>query len=545
MIPVPRKHQLEAEQFISELFLKDIRHFALFMEQGTGKTKVIIDIAKYLYEQGKIDSLIVFSTNASKEQWIEEQFPTHYGEEGWNGFIWDGCGTKTSRNKYFSTLNSKKGLKVFAFNIEAPTSDSVDIYLTNIIKNSKGLFVVVDESTKIKNGRRKPIRGKRAGAKRTNKLLDLFNNSLYYKAILTGTPTPRSPFDLWSQFEFLKRNYFGIDYFQFMHRYGIQISKSTGDRRYYAVLSEKEFNIIKSEFNKLDIIRPSDLEMLSIKYHMKTEDLLKIRSMEKYSPYKNLDELKKKVDEVTFYVKKSDCLDIPPKTYETLRVTLDKDQKRIYEELKKNLYSKYAGEELTVTTKMVLTMRLQAISGGLFPFTETDILKGNDDIEYFETRYKYKYIMPNAKLNVLLEDLEEVNEYFIVWARFRAEIELITEELRKAGYNVEKYYGGSKKTVIDDFKAGKIQGLVMSQAKGAEALNLQIATLHYFFSNTFNGDHRGQAEDRSHRDGQTNRVIYKDLVCKGTVDEGILASLMRKENLIDYFRTRPLEEIIG
>lgn len=514
------------------------------MEQGTGKTKVIIDIAKFLYEGNKINSLIVFSTNASKEQWIEEQFPLHYGEDGYKGFIWDGCKTKTSKSNYFNTLNFEEGLKVFAFNIESLTTDSVDLYLNHIIKNSKGLFITVDESTKIKNGRRKTVRGKRGGAKRTNKVLDLFQDPKYYKAILTGTPTPGNPFDLWSQFEFLKRNYFGIDYFQFMHRYGIQLTKTSGNRRYYKVLDKKEYGIVKNALQKLDTIKPIDLEFLAVRYGIKTEDLLKINRMKEYNPYKNLSDLKKHIDKVTFYIKKSDCLDIPPKIYETLKVTLEKDQKRVYNELKKQLYSRYAGEELTVTTKMVLTMRLQAVSGGLFPFSETDILKGKDDVEYFETRYSYKYIMPNAKLKVLLDDLEEVNEHFIVWARFRAEIELITDELNKAGYKVKKYYGGSKKEVIQSFKSGDLQGLVMSQAKGAEALNLQIATLHYFFSNTFNGDHRGQAEDRSHRDGQTNRVLYKDLVCKNTIDEPILESLKRKENLINYFREKPLEEII-
>ena len=86
--------------------------------------------------------------------------------------------------------------------------------------------------------------------------------------------------------------------------------------------------------------------------------------------------------------------------------------------------------------------------------------------------------------------------------------------------------------------------MIATAAKGGEGLNLQIATLQYFFSNSFEGDKRLQAEDRSHRDGQTNKVLYKDIICKDTIDENIVAVLKRKENLIDFFREKPLEEVI-
>jgi SNF2 family DNA or RNA helicase len=58
-------------------------------------------------------------------------------------------------------------------------------------------------------------------------------------------------------------------------------------------------------------------------------------------------------------------------------------------------------------------------------------------------------------------------------------------------------------------------------------------------------DKRLQAEDRSHRIGQTNKVLYKDLICKNTVDERVYEVLKRKENLIDFFRGKVLEDILG
>jgi SNF2 family DNA or RNA helicase len=37
-----------------------------------------------------------------------------------------------------------------------------------------------------------------------------------------------------------------------------------------------------------------------------------------------------------------------------------------------------------------------------------------------------------------------------------------------------------------------------------------------------------QSEDRAHRSGQTKSVTYVDLVCRGTVEEKIVAALRKK-----------------
>jgi SNF2 family DNA or RNA helicase len=215
---------------------------------------------------------------------------------------------------------------------------------------------------------------------------------------------------------------------------------------------------------------------------------------------------------------------------------MGKEQTRLYKELKKQMFTEYMEKELTVTTKMVLAMRLQMVTGGIFPHL-------NDDPE---ATFEYSRIADSGKLSVLLEDLEDVPDdvSIIVWAQFRGEIDQITEALREAGYTAESYYGGSKDDVIDRFKNRETRFLVANPLKGGEGLNLQVSTLHYFYSNSFKADSRLQAEDRSHRIGQTNKVTYKDLICKGTVDEHVHEVLKRKGDLIDYFRSSSLEEFM-
>ena len=52
-----------------------------------------------------------------------------------------------------------------------------------------------------------------------------------------------------------------------------------------------------------------------------------------------------------------------------------------------------------------------------------------------------------------------------------------------------------------------------------------------YFSNSFNFEHRRQSEDRAHRSGLKHRVLYTDLICKGTIDERIISSLSNKNKL--------------
>ena len=50
----PFKHQLDAFNIS-----RDKEYYALFMEQGTGKSKVIVDNIAYLYLQRKITSVLI------------------------------------------------------------------------------------------------------------------------------------------------------------------------------------------------------------------------------------------------------------------------------------------------------------------------------------------------------------------------------------------------------------------------------------------------------------------------------------------------------
>ena len=60
----PFAHQLKAWELS-----KDKESFALFMEMGTGKSKVILDTASYIYDNGKIDTLLIIAPKGAYRNW--------------------------------------------------------------------------------------------------------------------------------------------------------------------------------------------------------------------------------------------------------------------------------------------------------------------------------------------------------------------------------------------------------------------------------------------------------------------------------------------
>ena len=68
----PYEHQLTA--------LKkswDKEEYALFMDMGTGKSKVLIDNMCILYDQGKLEGCLIVAPKGVYRNWEQGELPTH------------------------------------------------------------------------------------------------------------------------------------------------------------------------------------------------------------------------------------------------------------------------------------------------------------------------------------------------------------------------------------------------------------------------------------------------------------------------------------
>jgi SNF2 family DNA or RNA helicase len=105
------------------------------------------------------------------------------------------------------------------------------------------------------------------------------------------------------------------------------------------------------------------------------------------------------------------------------------------------------------------------------------------------------------------------------------------------------YYGGvsadDRALNKTEFQLGNKRFFVGNAQTGGIGLNLTKATTVIYYSNTFSSDDRLQSEDRAHRIGQNDNVLYIDLEADDTIDHKIINALKFKKNLLDYMMALP------
>ena len=465
----PFQHQLDA---FNESWDKPF--YALFMEMGTGKTKVAIDTMGALYTENKIAGAIVIAPKGVYDNWIEGEIPQHLPDEIQRIVLrWNPAKSK----KFYRDLEDiknvlNKELKILVINTEAFSSKkgakaAVD-FLMSIKDSGQNVMTIVDESTTIKN--REAIR---------TKTIVAFGDERYssYRRILTGSPITKSPIDLFSQCNFLSEKALGYNnFYTFRAQYAIIQKRTMGHHSFQEIVG-----------------------------------------------YRNLDELNEKLNRLSCRVLKEDCLDLPEKTYVTRDVSMSEEQINLYAQMKQLALARYDNGELA-TTASVLTqlMRLQQICCG---FLKTD----DDEIQ------ELKNNRLEELMNILSETSGKAIIWATFTHdihRIVKEIQKVYGDDSVAAYFGETPQDERQK-IVSKFqdKQSPLRFFVGQPRTGGYGITLHAATTVVYYSNSFDLEIRLQSEDRAHRIGQTNKVTYIDLVSPKTVDEKIIKALRKKSEL--------------
>ena len=183
-------------------------------------------------------------------------------------------------------------------------------------------------------------------------------------------------------------------------------------------------------------------------------------------------------------------------------------------------------------TSLERMTRYQQITGGFFPFKETDI-----------DGKKQNAIRPisgkNPKLVDMMEFIGELpeNKKSIIWARFRPEIDIIVEALtKKYGAGAIAQFHGGINPEDRPFNNTKFQEdpecrfMVTNQQTGARGQTWTAASYELYFSNTFSYDDREQSESRAwgRVSKINNTVIYVDFILDHKNDRMITDAIARK-----------------
>jgi SNF2 family DNA or RNA helicase len=468
----PYAHQLTA---LEKSWNKET--YAYFMEMGTGKTKVLIDNMSMLYDKGKIDGALIIAPKGVVKTWYEQEIPTHLPNHIENvAVLWQSNITKKQQEKLESLFEIETALHILVMNVEALSTDKGVKFATKFL-NSHKVLMAIDESTTIKT----------PTAQRTKNIIRIGKMSKY-RRIMTGSPVTKNPLDLYTQCEFLDPYLLDFaSYYAFRNRYA----------------------------------------------EMKTMHV-RGRSIQVVHAFQNLAELSDKLKGFSYRVLKEDCLDLPPKNWTKRHINLSKEQKKVYDEMKKTALATLNGKVTSTMTVITQLMRLQQITCGHFVADDGTIQE-----------------IKNNRITELIDVLDETEGKAIIWGHWQKDIQNIVSEIEKVHGpgSVVDYYGltpqEDRQDNIRKFQSDpKCRFMVGTPSTGGYGITLTAANTVIYYSNGYDLEKRLQSEDRAHRIGQKKNVTYVDIICEDTVDEKIVKSLRKKINIASEVLGEDLKEWI-
>ena len=469
---MPKLYNPHNYQLTAISFLLANQCSALFLDPGLGKTSISLSVIRILKNASRSKGvLIVAPVRVCYSVWPDEVLK-------WYKF-----------NDLTHTILHDK-------NKESIWDEQKDIYLINgeglawlhkelldgLSKGKKCPFNVlfVDESTKFKN--HESIR-----FELLTDMLPLFKR----RHIMTGTPSPKSLLDLWSQLYIVDEGKtLGKNYYEFRNKYF-----ETDDWNKYQWFV-KDF----AEEKIQELVAPLVLEMSA-----------------------------------------EDYLDIPSLIYNNIDVLLPKQAEKYYKQMEKEFFITLDDMEASAKAKVQAQMKCHQIANGnVYEDIPEDLTE--DEERAFKRTRKVIHIH-DAKIDALLDLIDELNgkPLFIAY-QYKHDLAAIRKVLGKdvpyIGSGVNK---DEVKQLVKDWNAGKLKYLVGHPASMAHGLNMQESGNDVcWFSLTWNLEEYIQFIKRIHRQGVKGCVRVHHLIAKGTIDEVMLSRLgeraKQQQNLRDAIK---------
>lgn len=524
---------------------------AIFWEQGLGKSKLTIDTACWLFEQGKIDAVVVVAPNGVHRNWVEEEIPAHVPDSilpKVRAMFYQSDRASTKRHQQsLRVLREHRGFAWFTISYEAFTTKAGKEALIEFFDRRR-IFYVLDEGHYIKN----------PDAERTKSIL---RSAKYadFRRVLTGTPISVGPFDIYPQVEFLDPGFWARH----------ELPSFVEFKKHFGVF-QKMWN--PTAWNPKTKARTGN-------------------EVDVLVGFRRLPELNAMIAPISARLTKEESgLALPPKKYRKATFSLTPEQETLYVQMREESIAWINGgapaeegasfqsaidfacpsclgtreveddgyiypcpecsatptevvpEGTPIVASMAMTklLRLQQITCGYLP-------TGDEDEPI--------HVIPgeNRRLthacNIIADRISR--HKVIVWARFMLDVDLILEELRKRGIRAVRYDGkvsdaerAESKALFKGYRPIMADGVLIGRedipreqqadvwvgnpAAGATGLTLTIAKTVLYYSNSFKLIDRLQSEDRAHRIGQDEEVEYIDMIAETTIDDKIVTSHRNK-----------------
>ncbi len=446
---------------------KSKRDLALFWEMGTGKTAAIINILRHKFAETKsVRRTLILSPLVTLRNWKDE-FGVHSNIKTQDIVVLGGSGRKRLQDFDKYALNQNK---IVIMNYDFMQNGEI---VSRLLEWAPDILVA-DESHLIKNHS-----SKRA------KNVAMISDICKHRFILTGTPILNSPLDLYMQFRVLDGGEtFGKNFFTFRARYFEDVNSRWAQRPGY--------------FPKWEP-RPD-----------------------------KFGEMNELIYSKAIRVIKKECLDLPPLVTENLEVDMSPEQRRVYNEMKRDFvaFIESSGEAKAVVAQIALTkaLRLQQIVSGHVTTDDGELITF-DNI---------------PRLQVLEDLLSQiaVDNKVIVWCAFSHDYLQVERVCKKLGL-LYSFLTGEQSQKEKDFsilefrKNPGVKVLIANRRAGGIGINLIEASYSIVYSRNFSLGDELQSEARNYRSGSEQHVkITKiNLVAKDSIDAVVLNRLQLKQEI--------------
>lgn len=447
--------------------------FAYYMDMGTGKTKVALDLfAAYYQDQGMIDRLLVVTKFSTRKNW-EREIGIHMPLEA------DVMILNTQKAKAFNdwnTDNSSK-LKILIVGTESLAAGNAILLAQKFVDVSTRVGMVVDEAHMIKTH----------SAVRSKNCVKL-GKSAIYKLAMTGTPVANGPMDVYMQFEYLDTDILGIgDFYSFRNRYAVMGGYE--NREIVGYQNMEELIELVSPFvfqvRKAEVLTELPPKVFETREVQMTDEQKRL--------YKDIAKRDSTVVGDRGITVKS-VLERMLRLQEITGGVITFERNPDFFNRSKFEHSRIPGKNPKVDELLSI---VEEIEGSVIVWC----------------RFIEEIHMVSGALRERYGKSEVVEIYGAV-----------SEDDRD-------------RNVQEIFQKGKARFLVGNAATGGVGLNMTRAETVIYFSNSFSFTDREQSEDRAHRIGQTKSVTYIDLVAEGTVDTIVTAALREKKDVSEFVRT--------
>lgn len=475
--------------------------FALLMAMRTGKTCVALTDFGAMELDGLAHDLLVIAPAGVYRTW-EEAIREHVSTDlldrlsvfTWQTSIRERADCKRWLEHF---LAEPTGPRILLVNVEALSVASCGARAACerfLSAPGRRHVLVIDESTAIKNYR----------AKRTRYIVHRLAPMADYRRILSGLPTPRSPLDIFCQFEFL-------------------------DPR---IIGHRSFATFRAEYAVVKQITFSPQQRSPAQIVVGYRNVERLRSI--IEPHSHRVEFRPRI----------------PSTYSTRAVAMTEEQTRVYKEFKKFATAQLAGQtHVTATIVIVQMLRLHQILMGHVADEEGVVRE-----------------IPENRTAALLELLSDYSGKAVIWCSYDHDVEKITSALcyefgsdkemesviearngvvitsppANGGVAIQRrivarFWGGNRTTREAEEIAFKTDPdcrfMVATPASGGMGRTWDVADLVVYYSSTNNLEHREQSERRVQGVNKERQVDYVDLICPDTVETRIIEALRKKIDL--------------